>query len=71
MFLVWYDDDRRKTASDKIAEAIAAYEKRMGGRANVVLVHADEVGEVPATVRVRPLPYIQRSNFYVGVEEAA
>jgi hypothetical protein len=71
MFLVWYDDDRRKTANDKIAEAIAAYEKRMGGRANIVLVRTDEVGEAPATVRVRPLPYIQGSNFYVGVEEAA
>ena len=71
MFLMWFDDDRKKSATIKIAEALSAYEKRMGGRANVVLVHQDEVGEAPGRVSVRSVPYIQRSNFYVGVEEAA
>jgi hypothetical protein len=71
MFLVWLDDDRRKTMTMKIAEALDAYEKRMGGPANLVLVHADEVGDAPNMVRVRPVPYMQRSNFYVGVEESA
>ena len=71
MFLMWFDDDRKKSASQKIADALAAYERRTGGRANVVLVNATEVGEAPLPVKVRPEPYIQPSNFYVGVEDLA
>jgi hypothetical protein len=69
MFLMWYDDDRKKTVTEKIATALAAYEERFHARANVVLVHTDEVGEAPAPVQVRPQPFIQRSNFYVGIED--
>ena len=69
MYLMWFDDDRKKSAREKIAEALAAYERRMGGQANVVLVHADEVGEAPPAVKVRPQPFIARSNFYVGIED--
>ncbi len=71
MFLMWFDDDRKKTVTEKIATALAAYEERFHARANVVLVNAEEVGEAPASVRVRPQPFIQRSNFYVGVEDLA
>jgi hypothetical protein len=71
MFLMWFDDDRKKTSSEKIAEALAAYERRMGSRANLVLVHTEEVGDAPASVEVRPQPFIARSNFYVGYEAAA
>ncbi len=68
MFLMWYDDDRKKTATEKIADALAAYEKRWGNRANLVLVNVADLGEAPKQVTVRPQPFIQRSNFYVGVE---
>ena len=68
MFLMWYDDDRKKTATEKIADALAAYEKRWGNRANLVLVNAADLGDAPKQVTVRPQPFIQRSNFYVGVE---
>ncbi|HSH79883.1 MAG TPA: hypothetical protein VLA19_15260 [Herpetosiphonaceae bacterium] len=68
MFLMWYDDDRKKTATEKIADALAAYEKRWGNQANLVLVNAADLGEAPKQVTVRPQPFIQRSNFYVGVE---
>ena len=69
MFLMWFDDDRKKSVSEKIAMALAAYEERFHARANVALVNAEEVGEAPPPVKVRPEPFIQRSNFYVGVEE--
>ena len=69
MFLMWFDDDRKKTVTEKIATALAAYEERFHARANVVLVNAEEVGEAPASVQVRAQPFIQRSNFYVGFEE--
>lgn len=71
MFLMWYDDDRKKSATDKISDALAAYEKRWGSRANVVLVNPADLGEAPKQVSVRPQPFIQRSNFYVGFEAAS
>ena len=71
MFLMWFDDDRKKSVSEKIATALAVYEDRFHVRANVVLVNAADVGEAPPAVTVRPQPYIQRSNFYVGVEDLA
>ena len=70
MFLMWYDDDRKKSATDKIADALAAYEKRWGRRANLVLVNPADLGEAPRQVTVRPHPFIQRSIFYVGFEAA-
>ena len=69
MFLMWYDDDRRKSISEKIGEALAAYEHRFHARANLVLVNASEIAEAPAAVTVRPQPFIQRSTFYVGIED--
>lgn len=70
MFLMWYDDDKRKSVSQKIAEALDAYERRFNAHANVVLVHTAEIGEAPQPVRVRPQPFIRPSTFYVGIEEA-
>ena len=67
----WFDDDRKKTVSEKIAEALAAYERKFKAPANVVLVNAAELGEAQGAVRVRAEPYIQRSNFYVGVDDPA
>ena len=70
MFLMWFDDDKRKSVTEKIGEALAAYERRFHASANVVLVHAAEIGDAPQRVHVRPQAYIQRSTFYVGVEDA-
>ena len=70
MFMMWwFDDDRKKSVTDKIAEALAAYEHKFHAPANIVLVNAADVGEAPGQVTIRSEPYIQRSNFYVGVEE--
>lgn len=70
MFLMWFDDDRKKSITDKIDEALAAYEARFRARANVVLVHPAEIGEASRAVKVRPSSFIQRSTFYVGIEDA-
>lgn len=69
MFLMWYDDSRKKTVTEKIAEALVAYEQRFHANPNLVLVNVAEVGDAPQSVKVRPLPYIQPSNFYVGIED--
>lgn len=70
-YLMWFDDDRKKAADIKIAEAVAAYERRTGRRPNVVLINESDQADSPQGVRLRPLSYIQPFNFYVGVEEAA
>lgn len=70
-YLVWFDDDRKKTSDVKIEEAIAAYERRTGKYPNVVLLNERELTAPPANVRLQPRTYIQPSNFYVGIEEAA
>ena len=69
MFLMWFDDDRKKGVTEKIMEAIAAYEERFHARANLVLVNALDVVEAPQMVKLRPEPFIQRSTFYVGIED--
>ena len=43
MFLMWFDDDRKKGVTEKIMEAIAAYEERFHARAHLVLVNALDV----------------------------
>jgi hypothetical protein len=50
-------------------DAIAAYEERFHARANLVLVNTLDVVEAPQMVKVRPEPFIQRSTFYVGIED--
>ena len=70
-YLVWFDDDRRKTTGAKIEEAVAAYERRTGRYPNVVLINEQDRIDTPLKVRLRPLSYIRPSNFYVGYEDAA
>lgn len=70
MFLMWFDDDKRKLTTDKITEALAAYERRFRSKANVVLVHEQERGDAPNWVTIRAQSYIRPSMFYVGREDA-
>lgn len=70
-YLMWFDDDRKKTAGVKIEEAVAAYERRFRKHPNVVLLSEHDRPDTLTDVRLRPLPYIRPSNFYVGFEEAA
>jgi hypothetical protein len=70
-YLVWYDDDRKKSALEKIEEAKTAYQERFRKQPNIVLINAHENVEGEANIRLRHLPFIQPSNFYVGYEDAA
>jgi hypothetical protein len=70
MYLWWFDDNPKKAASIKIAEAVAAYIERAHTRPNIVLVNADDRVEVNG-VAVRTESYIRRHNFWVGWEDPA
>lgn len=68
VYLGWFDDNPKKAASVKIAEAIDAYVDRFKTRPNVVLVNEVDVAEING-VTIRAEGYIRRNNFWVGIEE--
>lgn len=69
MYLGWFDDNPKKSASLKIEEAIHAYTDRFKTRPNVVLVNEADRAEING-VLVRSEGYIRRNNFWVGWEDA-
>ena len=69
MFLLWFDDNPKRTPAEKIAAALEAYRARFGARATVVLTNEAERCPV-AGVEVRSEGYILKSNFWIGMVEA-
>jgi hypothetical protein len=64
-YLVWFDDDKRKTDAQKALDGIAAYFARFGTRPLVVVCHvAIELPEL--TVQVRA--HVQPNNYWLGME---
>ncbi|MEN9935065.1 MAG: hypothetical protein RLZZ387_1644 [Chloroflexota bacterium] len=70
LYMMWFDDSAKKTATDKIEEAVAAYMRHFNARPNVVLVNESDRVEVSG-VRVRSESYVRRDNFWIGYEDAA
>ncbi len=70
-YMMWFDDDRKKSAVLKIEEALVAYERRFQRQPNIVLVNDGEKIEAKVPVQLRPQPFVRPSHFYVGYEEAA
>lgn len=67
MYLGWFDDNPKKTASLKIEEAIDAYVRRFHSKPNVVIVNeADRT--LFEGVQVRSASYMQRNMFWIGWE---
>jgi len=64
----WFDDDRKKEAALKIAEAVEAYQDKFGVAPNIVLVNEADLALHPV-VRVRTAGYIRRYNFWIGWED--
>lgn len=70
-YMMWFDDDRKKSATLKIEEAVTAYERRFNRPPNVVLVSEREEVDAAMPMQLRPQPFVRPSHFYVGYEEAA
>jgi hypothetical protein len=66
----WFDDDRKKDAALKIAEAVEAYHAKFGVTPNVVLVNEADSATHPQ-VRVRIASFLRRHNFWIGWEDEA
>ena len=64
-YLGWFDDNPKKTAEEKIDEAVERYVKRFGRRPNLCLVNReDQVSH--RVVEVRPARNVHRHHFLVG-----
>jgi hypothetical protein len=65
-YFVWYDESTKKTAAEKIGEAVAAYHVRFARAPHLVLVHSadqTQVGEMVVLTRQS----VQPNNFWLGI----
>jgi hypothetical protein len=71
MFLVWYDNDRKRTLESKVTQAAERYTERFGTAPQIVLLNPAQAGEVEmvAGIPVRTTPIVLPNHLYVGVEE--
>jgi hypothetical protein len=67
-YLVWYDESAKKTAAEKIQEAIGAYVARFAVAPNLVLVNSADQAQVGG-VLVRSERTVQPNNFWVGMQD--
>jgi len=65
LYLVWYDADARRSVSEKIQDARAAYARRFNLAPNLVLVNAADATEL-ADIEVRSERTVQPHHFWVG-----
>ena len=71
MFLGWYDPDKRKAATTKLAEAVERYVEKFGADPQLCLTSATDAIELTGQtdLPVRAVSFIGRYTYYVGVEE--
>jgi hypothetical protein len=71
MFLVWYDNDRKRPLRAKVAAAAERYHERFGTPPELVLVnpaHGGEASEI-AGIAVRTTALVSPHHLYIGREE--
>jgi hypothetical protein len=71
MFLVWYDNDRKRKLEEKVAQAAERYTERFGAAPEIVLLNPTQAGEleVVAGLPVRTTPLVLPNHVYIGVDE--
>ncbi|MEI7768912.1 MAG: hypothetical protein WCI67_02935 [Chloroflexales bacterium] len=67
LFLVWYDEDSRRSVVEKIQNALAAYSKRFSVAGDLVLINVADSAELKGVeVEVRSERTVQPHHFWVG-----
>jgi hypothetical protein len=68
MYIMWYDDNPKRTFAQRIADACEAYKARMGTPATLVLLNDEEapLAEAPAGVRLQPTSTVRRNTYWAG-----
>ncbi len=67
MFLLWYDDTKKKPAEEKILEGVQRYLERFGEAPNVCLVNPSEAIQAHGLL-IRPTAHVRPNNYWIGVE---
>jgi hypothetical protein len=67
MYLMWFDDNNKKSVAQKIAEGAAAYAERMGYAPTVAITSEGERCEVEG-LQVVARGYVRPHNFWLGME---
>ncbi len=70
MFLGWYDDSAKKSATQKIEEAVERYIVKFGHEPDLCLVNAVDLTACKG-LQVRAVEYVRPNHFWVGEEESA
>lgn len=70
MFLMYFDDNPKRTTEEKIQGAMAAYKARYGVDARMVLCHPEQLIVHPSVLVVtgesQGIP-IRMNNFWMGI----
>lgn len=70
MFLLWFDDNRKKPVATKIEEGKQAYTRHFKCAPRVVLVAPSATTEEAiAGLKVVPRSYVRTHNFWFGAAE--
>ncbi|MEJ7652430.1 MAG: hypothetical protein WKH64_03275 [Chloroflexia bacterium] len=68
MFLMWFDDTKKKPVEEKILEGIERYVQRFGAAPDVCLVNPSEVVQAQG-IAVRATHYVRPNHYWFGVEQ--
>ncbi len=71
MFLVWYDNDRKRSLTAKVTAAAERYRERFGAAPALVLINPAQAGEQEeiAGIPVRPTPLVLPNHLYIGAAD--
>ena len=68
--MLWWDDDKKRTLSEKVERAANYYHVKFGVRPTHCFVHPDLVeGDIAAGLKIRPDRMVIKNHFWLGVEE--
>ena len=70
MFLLWYDDTKKKATEEKILEGVQRYKERFGENPNVCLVNPSQAVNAQGLI-IRPTAHVRPNYYWIGVETAA
>lgn len=73
MFLIWFDNDRKRPLRAKVEAAAERYQERFGAAPELVLLNPAQAGEQEqiAGIPVRPTPFVSPNHLYIGIEDVA
>lgn len=69
MYLLWFDDTKKKPTEEKILEGVQRYRERFGRAPNVCLVHPSQAVSAKG-LAIRPTSHVRPNYYWIGREAA-